>query len=193
MLVCITGEIGSGKSTALEIIKAQGYRTFNMDEYIHRIYKKGEIGYKLIQKHFGNTYINNKEVDRKKLGKLVFLNKQYLNKLNKLMIPLMQAQLEQMSIKSTLIFVEMGIFMHQQSAFNKYFDKVIFVDTKESLKNKNLRKKISYLRKFPTKNVGKLKNLTKMKEASQFIVVGNHKNLRNFQTNILKILEIFQK
>jgi dephospho-CoA kinase len=191
MLVCITGEIGSGKSTALKIIEAESYQTYAMDDYIHDIYQKGKIGYQLIKKHFGNEYVNNEKVDRKKLGKLVFSDQECLDRLNKLMIPLMQSELEKMLEKSTLFFVEMGIYMHQEKAFSKYFSKVIFIEAKNGLKNKNLQKKIPYLRKLPTNLVGKLGHHTKTKNSPQYIVVGNHKNLKNFREEILKILQNF--
>lgn len=191
MLVCVTGEIGSGKSTALKIIKSCGYCTFEMDDYIHHIYKKNNIGYQLIKQHFGSDYVSQVAVNRKKLGKLVFSNPAELKKLNKLMIPLMQEKLAKKSEKSTLLFVAMGIFMYQKTAFTRYFNTVILIDTKKSLKNKNFRKKMSYLRKFPTSLVGKSKYHTKTKNSPKYIVVGNHENLKKFRAKILKILRIF--
>ncbi|MDR0674732.1 MAG: dephospho-CoA kinase [Mycoplasmataceae bacterium] len=191
MLVCITGEIGSGKSTALKIIKNQGFHTFNMDGYIHRIYRWNKIGYQLINKHFGSNYVNNVQVDRIRLGKLVFSNSKELKKLNRLIIPLMQAQLQKMLKKSDIFFVEMGIYMHQRAAFSKYFQKVIFIDAKKTLKNKNLAKKMPYLRKFPTSFVGKLEYPTKTRNRTKYIVVENYKNLKKFKENILEILQNF--
>jgi dephospho-CoA kinase len=191
MLVCITGEIGSGKSTALNIIKANGYATFSMDEYVHHIYKHNQIGYRLIKQHFGKEYVDKTEVNRKKLGKLVFASPNDFKKLNKLMIPLIQQQLEKLSRKASLLFVELGILIHQEKSFSKYFNKIIYIKAKKELIYKNLRKKIPYLTKLPTMFVGKLNYSTKTKQKSKYIVVGNHQNLKNFTTNILKILQSF--
>ncbi|MDR1235232.1 MAG: dephospho-CoA kinase [Mycoplasmataceae bacterium] len=192
MLVCITGEIGSGKTEALKIIKEQGYHTYAMDDYIHEIYKKGNIGYNLIKKHFGSEFVNASCVARKKLGKLVFSNATKLKKLNQLTIPIMKSKLKEITEKSMLLFVEMGIYLYHESAFSKYFDKVIFINSKKSLKNKNFRKKITYLSKFPTILVGKSNGDIKNKQNSNYIVVDNHKNLKVFRENILKTLKIFK-
>jgi dephospho-CoA kinase len=191
MLVCITGKVGSGKSTALKIIKSQGYHVLSMDDYIHRLYFNGKIGYKLIKKHFGTDFVNSEKVDRKKLGKLVFSDKKSLEKLNRLMIPIMQAKLEKIAEKSTLYFVEMGIYLYQESAFSKYFSKVILIEAKKTLQIKNFNKKMPYIRKFPTTSVGKLDTYHEMGNKLPYILVENHKNLKKFQGNILKILKSF--
>ena len=52
-LVCVTGLVNKGKSTAMKIISSYGYNVFIMDEYIHQIYNRDEIGYIAIQENFG--------------------------------------------------------------------------------------------------------------------------------------------
>jgi dephospho-CoA kinase len=156
MLICVTGEINSGKTTALTIIKKQGYHTFSMDEYIHRIYKINKIGYQLIKKNFGDKYVNSREVDREKLGKLVFSNKQALNQLNKLMIPIMLDKIQEISEKFDVLFIELGIYIYHESLFYHFFDKVIFINAKNLIRNQKFKEKKAFLKNFPTINVGKL-------------------------------------
>ena len=91
MKICITGQPGSGKTTAIQYIKEAGYNTFIADEYVHSIYKVNKPGYKAIKKAFGAKYVTSKEVNRKALGNLVFKNKNALKKLNKLMNPLIKS------------------------------------------------------------------------------------------------------
>ena len=93
MLICITGQIGSGKTSLLNEFKSLDFKTFEMDKYIHEIYKKNKIGYQLIKKNFGDSYVNEIEVDRKKLGQLVFNDNKKLNKLNSLTIPLIRQKI----------------------------------------------------------------------------------------------------
>ena len=90
MLVCITGKIGSGKSTVTNLYKKIGYKTLEMDKYIHSIYKANKIGYQKIKNKFGAKYVNDKEVDRKQLGQLVFKNKKELDRLNAITLPLIK-------------------------------------------------------------------------------------------------------
>ena len=44
MLICVTGKMGSGKTTFLNFIANQGYKVFEADAYIREIYKKDCIG-----------------------------------------------------------------------------------------------------------------------------------------------------
>ena len=109
--ICITGKIGSGKTEASKILIKNGYDVLIMDQYVHEIYKFNKTGYKQIKKHFGQQFVNETEVDRKKLGKLVFSDKKSLNKLNKIMIPIMKKKIESFIENKSISFVELGIYL----------------------------------------------------------------------------------
>ncbi|MDR3330189.1 MAG: dephospho-CoA kinase [Mycoplasmataceae bacterium] len=188
MLVCVTGAIGSGKTTAIKIIRQQGFQTFVMDDYIHKIYQKNQIGYKLIAKHFGKSYLTPIEVNRKALGQLVFSKPNALRKLDQLMIPLMRAQLQALLDQNNLCYVELGIYFLHESKFKKYFSKIIFIDAKTALKNTNLEKKMAHIEKFPTKIVGNSKLSIKTSKNNRLFVVENHKNLNYFKKHLINIL-----
>jgi dephospho-CoA kinase len=193
MLVCVTGEVGSGKTEVIKIIKRHNYHTFVMDDYVHQIYKKNKIGYQLIKKHFGSQYVNSEKVNRKKLGKFVFSNLDNLKKLNRIMIPIIQAKIEEIAEKSKLFFIELGIYIYYKKQFSKYFDKVIYVNRNKKLKNKNFQKKIPYSSNFPTFLVGKLNKAIKTAHNGEYIIVENHENLKKLQDKILRILKKFLK
>ncbi|MCQ2748227.1 MAG: dephospho-CoA kinase [Mycoplasmoidaceae bacterium] len=99
MKICVTGQPCSGKSTAMSYIKQADYHTFVADEYVHAIYKKNKPGYNAIKRNFGTKYVNSKEVDRKALGALVFKNKKALEKLNKLMNPIIANKIKSLNKK----------------------------------------------------------------------------------------------
>ena len=138
MLICITGLTGSGKTTVLKEIAKKGYETFEVDKYIHSIYKKGDKGYDVIKHSFGDQYVNDKEVDRQKLGQLVFNDKEQLNKLNNLMLPFIKQKLRELKKQNKQIFVEMAIFLNYVEYFENSFDDVIIVQGKEEIQNKKL-------------------------------------------------------
>ena len=140
MLVCITGKIGSGKSTVTSQYKKLGYKTLEMDKYIHSIYKANKIGYQKIKKEFGLKYVNDKEVDRKKLGQLVFKNKKELDRLNAITLPLIKEKILSLQNKKEIIFIELGIYITNEQYFKDCFDLVILVKGKQELTDQKLKK-----------------------------------------------------
>lgn len=76
MVIGIFGKSGSGKSTVCQYLKEKGFYVIDADKLGHQILKKGEEGYKKVVEAFGDSFLNDeKEIDRKKLGKYVFENK----------------------------------------------------------------------------------------------------------------------
>ncbi len=68
--IIITGPIGSGKSTALSIIKKLGYNTIDLDEVSGRILTSND-SIKFLSENFPTTIVDN-EVSRKKIADIVF-------------------------------------------------------------------------------------------------------------------------
>ena len=139
MLVCITGKIGSGKSTAINQYKKLGYKTLEMDKYIHSIYKANKIGYQKIKNEFGSKYVNDKEVDRKQLGQLVFKNKKELDRLNNITLPLIKDKIQSLRNQKEIIFIELGIYITNEQYFKDCFDLVILVKGKQNLTDQKLK------------------------------------------------------
>ena len=184
MLVCITGQIGSGKTSVLKEFENLGFKTFEMDEYIHNIYKKDEIGYQLIKKTFGDLYVNDIEVNRKKLGQLVFNNKEMLDKLNSLTIPIIQQKIIELKKLNDDIFVELGIFLNHKTEFENLFDYVILVKGKSELE----LKKLEDLSWFNKKS--KIFSPLKSAEENKYIVLENNKDKTYIKTLVKNTLEI---
>ncbi len=192
MIICITGVSGVGKSTALKIIQKQGFKTFEMDQYIHDIYRFNEIGYNLIKKTFGNEYVNKVEVDRKKLGKLVFGDNNKLLLLNKLVQPLMTDKLKELA-KNHLIYVELAIYLNYLDVFEPYFDEVILIVGKRDIVNENNKKKFSHVGKFSTMDVGNTHNPIKTPCIQTNLIVNNIGSIEEFGNDLKKMLEKINK
>lgn len=89
IIVGITGAVGAGKSTIMNRLKEQyGAYTIQADQVGHLLMKKGQICYDAILKQFGEAILEeNGEIDRKKLGSIVFSNRELLMKLNNIIHP----------------------------------------------------------------------------------------------------------
>ena len=87
MIIGITGSIGSGKTTAAKIFSRHWYTRIDADEIGHQIIKNKEVKDKII-KNFGNSVLDkNKQIDRAKLGDIVFNDDAQLKKLNSITHP----------------------------------------------------------------------------------------------------------
>lgn len=86
MLIGLTGMSGAGKSTVAALFAKRGFRVIDCDALVHALYE--DIRYtRLIEDAFGEAYICDGKVERKKLGALVFSDPSALEKLNATVSP----------------------------------------------------------------------------------------------------------
>lgn len=108
-VIGITGSIATGKSTVTHILQDLGYNVIDADKIAHQLMEIGKINYNSILSYFGEEILkSDKTIDRKKLGKIVFNDKNKLNKLNDL--------------------THSNIFNKIKENIELYEDEVIFVD-----------------------------------------------------------------
>ena len=81
MIIGITGGSGSGKTTLLNLIAAQGGTVLDCDAIYHELLQRDTSLLSAIEAHFPGVVENN-ALDRKKLGAIVFGDKDALQKLN---------------------------------------------------------------------------------------------------------------
>ena len=74
-IVGLTGGIGCGKSTVAQILKELGAVVYDLDKIGHDVIQKNGGAYKQVLSAFGESILApNGEIDRLKLGKIVFNN-----------------------------------------------------------------------------------------------------------------------
>ena len=81
MIIGITGGTGCGKTTLLELIHKQGGLVLDCDAIYHQLLKSDPQLLENIQNHFPGT-VTNGQLDRKKLGEIVFKDHDALLTLN---------------------------------------------------------------------------------------------------------------
>ncbi len=78
--VGITGGSGAGKSTVCSYIRNQGYEVIDSDEIAKNILAKGTKQFSIVKEHFGEgILLPDGDIDRKKLGSIVFADRKELN------------------------------------------------------------------------------------------------------------------
>jgi len=118
-VIGITGGIGSGKSTILELLKNE-YDGFviEADKVGHILMEPGNPAYTQIVDYFGKDILNpDNTINRKKLGNIVFVDNGKLDKLNSIIHPLVKKYISNFinETKSKndccLIFVEAALLI----------------------------------------------------------------------------------
>ncbi|WMV54064.1 hypothetical protein MTR67_047449 [Solanum verrucosum] len=83
-IVGLTGGIASGKSTVSNLFKAHGIPVVDADIVARNVLKKGTGGWKKVVATFGeDILLDNGEVDRAKLGQIVFSDPEKRQLLNR--------------------------------------------------------------------------------------------------------------
>jgi dephospho-CoA kinase len=88
LVIGLTGNFGTGKTTVSRMLAELGAIIIDADKLGHELLKPDTETYREILAAFGKSILKpNGEIDRKKLGKLVFADAAALNKLNQVMHP----------------------------------------------------------------------------------------------------------
>ena len=95
MIIGITGSIGSGKTTVAKLFSKYHFNIINADEIGHSVLKNNLSIKKKLIKNFGNGILGkNKNIDREKLGNVVFNDKRKLKKLNSAIHPVIFSEIK---------------------------------------------------------------------------------------------------
>lgn len=94
-VIGLTGGIACGKSTISEILRDLGAEIIDADLIARKIVQRGKPVLKEIVKTFGDEILlENGELDRKKLGNIVFNDEESLKKLNQITHPIIKDQIK---------------------------------------------------------------------------------------------------
>lgn len=99
-IICLTGGIASGKSTAAKYLADRGAKVINADLLGHKAYLPGTLAYQQVIETFGEDLVDKKgQIDRKVLGEKVFGNPEALKQLTDIVWPeirrLAESEIEQ--------------------------------------------------------------------------------------------------
>lgn len=110
LVIGLTGGIGTGKSEVTRLLGSLGAVVINADQVGHEAYKPDSESWKEVVKAFGEAILRtNREIDRQKLGAIVFGDPDQLAKLNRIMHPRMarivSEQLESLRVQGAKVVV----------------------------------------------------------------------------------------
>ena len=128
-IIGLTGGIGSGKSTVLELFKILGVKTYSADESAKKLVNTDPYLINLIKSSFGENIYDKGQLNSKKLSKIVFEDTEKLKLLNSIIHPVVAKDFKLFlnSNNEDYIVKEAAIIFETKSENN--YDKIIFIQS----------------------------------------------------------------
>ena len=182
----ITGSIASGKTTASKILSRKRGPLFSADEEVKKLYKNKKFQRMIIKKL--NIKKNSNIITL--LKKLILKNKTSIKKLENIIHPLIRKSMRNFSSKNKnekMLFYEIPLLV--ENKLMKYFDVIIFLKAKKSLRLKRFKLKGGQEKLFNIMNNKQLSDAKKIKFCDY--VVTNEKNINTLKKNLLDIIRLY--
>ena len=152
IVVGLTGNLASGKSTVATILKELGAHIIDADAIAHQIMKKDSPTWKAIVDEFGGAILNpDGSINRKSLASIVFNSPERLKRLNAITHPPIRAEIERRtelikrSSPHAIIVVEAALLIEAGS--HQKVDVVVLVTSTEKEQIRRAIKKFSITEK----------------------------------------------
>lgn len=140
-LIGLTGGIAAGKSAVAEHWVKLGAIEIDADVLAREVVAKGTIGAKQVEHTFGSEYFVDGELDRKKLGQLVFGNPEKLAELEAIVHPLVKQRARELiaAVPETAIVIY-TVPLLVEAQVELPFDAVVTIEAPEDERVKRLVK-----------------------------------------------------
>lgn len=167
-IICITGSIGSGKSSVSNYLKDKGYPVLDLDEVVKKIYTQKEVINTINQTLFHH---NEDRLDLKKVANIIFKDKDKREWIEAYLYPKVKQEMDLFTNQYEVCFVEMALVF--EKGWEKYFTEIVCVYTEKEIAIKRL---IAY-RNFTSEEIenrlkSQLDALVK-KERADVVIINN--------------------
>ena len=173
----LTGGIGTGKSEVLSILHDLGASTVQADLLAHEIYSPGKPAWQDIIHTFGSEILTAEhQINRKKLGEIVFADKNKLSKLNQIVHPRIFEHLKELIEKQEmagvrLLVIEAAILI--EAEWTEMVDSVWVVKASRSIIIDRLKGKTTLSEKQINQRINAQISDAKRQEKANEIITNN--------------------
>ncbi|MGB4704661.1 MAG: dephospho-CoA kinase [Candidatus Saccharicenans sp.] len=130
LVAALTGGIATGKSVVAQILSQKGCYVQNADLLAHQLMAPGGKIWEELIRHYGKEILKeNEEIDRKKLGEIIFRDKLERDYLNRLTHPLIMEKIKQTveelekAGKFEIYITEAALVI--ESGYYSFYDRII--------------------------------------------------------------------
>jgi dephospho-CoA kinase len=145
IIIGVTGGIATGKSTIAGMLGQLGAKTIDVDRVAHRFLKRKTPSWQEIRDEFGDEILNkNSVINRKRLGKIIFTNKDKQKKLEEIIHPLVIEAVKKrisraINQKQGVLVIDAPLLI--ESGLASLMDKLIVVNAPGYIQRKRLVKR----------------------------------------------------
>jgi dephospho-CoA kinase len=138
----LTGNIATGKSVVRRMLEHLGAYTIDADALAHRVLAKGAPGYQPVINTFGTWILNEDgQINRSKLGRLVFADPQALAQLEAIVHPYVGQAVDLLARRATQKVVVIEAIKLLESDLGKRCDSIWVTDAPQQVQVERLMRK----------------------------------------------------
>ena len=189
--IAITGNIAAGKSAAEKLLSEQNFSVADTDKITHFLLENSkEVNEKISYCFKGyDIFKESRNIDRQKLGKIVFNNKELLKKLEDIVHPAVIDEINLFFEKNTdknAVFVSVPLLY--ECNLSHIFDKVILIYANDNIRKKRLTEKRGF---SPEDAENRMKSQMPQEEKikSADFVIYNNSDLLNFSKQLNSVIK----
>ena len=184
--VALTGGIATGKSTVCKLLKLKGFDVIDADNIAHELLDANSFK---IAELFGEEFVENKKVLRKKLGKLIFADEQMKLKLEALIHPLIKDEIYKQAARlekqKKTYFIDIPLFFEKM---HYPIPKSLLVYTPRSIQIQRLEKRDGISKEEAQLKISNQMDIEEKKALASFII-DNSLDLENLENEVKKIIK----
>ncbi|XP_029157425.1 dephospho-CoA kinase domain-containing protein [Nylanderia fulva] len=195
-LVGLTGGIATGKSSVAAIFREHGIPVIDADLIARKVVEPGKPAWCKIQKEFGpDVFLDNKYLDRTKLGDLIFNDVEKRKKLNAITHPDIYKEIYWQTVKYFLqgypfIVMDLPLLFETGHMLN-YLHKIIVVTCEEELQLQRLIERSGFTEAKAKLRIAAQMSLEKKAEMANF-VIENSGNMSDTREQTIKVINVLK-
>ena len=181
--IAITGNIASGKSVVEAVLKERGYEVYDTDKMAHELLESLD---EIKTAFSGYDVFEAGKICRKKLGALVFSNKELLQRLELIIHPKIKEMIKNLPDN---VFVSVPLLF--EANMEGLFDKIIFVSADEDIRLQRLMARNSLTEAEALLRINAQAKEDYKKQKSDYVILNND-TVENVKKQIdIILLELF--
>ena len=187
-IIGLTGGIGSGKSTVSKYLEELGATIVDADKVGHEALRRDDIRQEIVATFSSDILGPDGEIDRKKLGPIVFGNAEALKKLNHLMHRKMRTMMEDKFAEYRrqgvpVVILEAAVLLETDADWDKMVDEIWVTVSKEATVIKRMMEQRGMTEAQTRARINsQLSNEERIKHAS--VVIHNDSDLETMKKEV---------
>lgn len=184
--LALTGSIASGKSTVASLLKLHGLQCIDADATAHKILDEEAQSIKAL---FGEEYLLERGVNRKKLGELIFNDREQKKRLESFMHPKIRQSIEKQAQRFEKLkfpyLIDIPLFF-ETKAYDIKYSVVVFTPKRVQLERLMKRNKLTQAQ--AQARIAAQMDIEQKRDLADFVIDNSH-DLKHLQGECERFVE----